>query len=171
MSPPVDGSAGPAPRKPNYLLIFLLVGVGSCVVLMIVAASIIVPSVQRAAEVRQGQFCMRRLQNLSVGMRMYATQNDGLFPLEFKENTLPARNQRYRFQCPRTGKPYLFNPALAGVNMNTLADPDKTVILSETPEKSFKPIHGSKANVGLASGGTLAISTAKEVVWTPQKRG
>lgn len=171
MSPPVEGGTGPVKRKPNYLLIFFLIGLGSCIIFMVIAASVIVPSVRRAADVRSSRRCLARLQNLSQGMLAYARDHDGKLPASFNYQDLRRRSQPYGIRCPKTGQPFIYNEALAGRKLSDIEGAEETVLFHETPQAGQPHTHSEEDNVGLVSGTSKAIKDKKEVRWEPQMKG
>lgn len=166
MSPPVEGGCGPAPRRPNFLVLFGIIGFGSCIVLMILAATFVLPSLRRAGEVRQERICLSRLRELSRAMRAYAIDNDGKLPAaEFKLTELRRFVRPSRFVCPKTQKAFVYNTKLAGRSLESIQDPEHTVLFSEVD----KPHKGGE-NYGLASGASRSAADLTAVKWTHSGR-
>lgn len=82
-------------------------------------------------------WCLSNIKMLSVGMQMYANENDMMMPLRNNWKTAIEEyvKSNKAFICPTvsTDKPcYAFNTSLGAVNSSGIDTPDKTVMLFES---------------------------------------
>jgi len=78
--------------------------------------------------------CSRRtMRGIGERLNMYAHDHNGYYPTSLDALDLPPGDRycrKYTFLFLHTKRPYLLNGYLAGVNINRIADPDKTVIVA-----------------------------------------
>lgn len=145
------------------MILILLIGVaGMCMGLIYLATALIAPEFKKAQAVRHSRRCLENMRVLNRGMMLYASRNEGILPPIMGRSALPVRNRAYPQQCPDTRKPYVYNQAMAGVNLRKVTNRAKLILVSE---QGFP--HEKKASVAFADGTVGTISNREDAVWKP----
>jgi len=103
-------------KKSSTWLIVLLVGgtliLISSVCVIGVLAAILVPNFLKARVYGQMTACESNLKNIATALEMYATDNDGAYPLSVDDVTKPApwgsAYMKALPLCPACQKPYMY---------------------------------------------------------------
>ncbi len=148
-------------------------------------AAILMPSLSKAKDQARSVICMNNLKQLSVGVHLYATENDGEFPTASEWGDLIAEyagSDRELFRCPAGPEGiygYAFNRNLDGVKLHEV-DP-QTVMIFEADavwndagaaDMATFDRHGRPGcNVGFMDGHIEFVPAERigELKWTPNE--
>jgi len=151
-----------------------------------IAMAVLFPVFARAREAARKATCVADVNGLTLGALAYARDhNDRLPPADtWSDDILPYVKDRRVFVCPNArgaSSAYAYNRAVAGLALNEIADPQRTVLIYESnlgwngaggPE-TMAPRHvtarGRACVVGFVDGQVIAISSEQlpNLVWQP----
>ncbi len=151
---PAHGSAPPAlPWWQRYRL----VETGVSVAMVCLLAAVLFPCFSRTRERARRTECLSNIKQISLGLLMYAEDNDHRLPAYrgWVDAVMPYVRNRKLFICPYdrdTFPGYALNPALAGRRLDTLEQPAEVVMVYEAKDGRLVERHNEGANYGLADG-------------------
>lgn len=141
-------SVSAAPRSKSSSQKWIIIGVvaGAAFILLAalaIFAAILFPFFGQAKERAQATACLSNVRQLGMAVLMYAADHEERLPeAESWENDI----SEYLFNkeiltCPTTGKHYVFNKKLSGVDLKDLDNPQATPML-------WEPARGAEGLVG-----------------------
>lgn len=136
----------PRPKRPYTLLVVMLIGLGSCLGLLALGATLFLPVLERGRMRGQRNLCMRNARDIARASLMYATDNDGrLAPGAAWTQAVTTYNNRpadAMLSCPtaRFGHPARFglaqNKKLVGAPVESIQDSQAALVFdSKAMEK------------------------------------
>ncbi len=162
---PAAGPASPTPPPRSNSQKWIIIGVVAGAAFMLLAAlaifaAILFPVFSRAKEPSQARVCLSNVKQLGVALTMYTMDYHGHLPPanSWEEAVAPyigdAEILAEILACPVTGKHYIFNEALSGLDMKDLDNPQATPMLWDPAldAEGLVGPHGGQFNVCYADG-------------------
>ena len=140
---------------------WIIIGVVAGAAFMLLAAlaivaAILLPVFGQAKEKAQATACLSQVKQLGVALMMYAADHEETLPEadSWEEAVAPYIMNAEILACPVTGKHYIFNEGLSGVDLKDLDNPQATPMLWEPAldAEGLVGPHGGQFNVGYADG-------------------
>ncbi len=157
--------AQPARRSSNTLVIAVVIAGVAFVLLAALAifAAILLPVFGRAKDKAQQTQCMSNLKQLEMAMLIYATERKEVLPPadSWEEAIAEYIGDAAILTCPKTGKRYVFNEALGGMDIKHIEDPARTPMLWEpaVDAEGLVGPHMGQFTVGYVDGHVTVVDT------------
>ncbi len=158
--PAAAGTSPPRPSRPSSQK-WIIIGVVAGAAFMLLAAlaivaAILFPVFGRAKEKAQQTYCLSNVKQLGLSLIMYAADHEETLPEadSWEEAISEYISAAQILICPVTGKHYVYNKKLSGVNLKDLDNPQATPMLWEPAldAEGLVGPHGGQFNVCYADG-------------------
>jgi len=159
-APTAVATSPPRPSKPSSQKWIIIAVVAGAAFMLLAAlaifAAILFPVFGRAKEKAQATVCLSNVKQLGVALMMYTTDYEERLPEadSWEEAVAPYIMNAEILACPVTGKHYVFNKKLSGMDLKGLDNPQETPMLWE-PARDAEGLvgpHGGRFNVGYVDG-------------------
>jgi prepilin-type processing-associated H-X9-DG protein len=117
----------------NFAIAGICVSSVFLVLYIFIIAAIVIPSFITAHDYGRAAGCFNNLKQLGAAMKLYAEDNEGKLPdaARWCDAIEKHVSEKNILQCRTTGKCYLFNRNLGGIELSRVANADRTVLLFE----------------------------------------
>ena len=157
---PAARTSPPRPSRPSSQK-WIIIGVVAGAAFMLLAAlaivaAILFPVFGRAKDKAQATACLSNVRQLTMALQMYATEHGEKLPNaeSWEEDSSEYLFNEEILTCPTTGKHYVFNRKLSGVDLRDIRKPAEVPLLWEPSLHAGGLVgpHGGQFNVCYVDG-------------------